>query len=316
MIKRKNRNYSKDGKRHPKKGQRPVTQGNQVIYETIQKLASVYPIAKLCKSLKVSRSTYYAWLKKPADVINAQQLHLYRRAKAIFEQSRNSLGYRELRKRLSNEGFTLSDYGTQKLMKTLSLVVTQRVAYKVTTKRKHSDAVSDNLLNQNFNPVAPNEVWAGDVTYLKTGEGWMYLAIVMDLYSRRIVGWHIDNRMTTDLVSKAMMTAYNLRQPSKGLVFHSDRGSQYTSKHYRKLLDSYGIRASMGDVGACWNNAVVERFFGSLKHDWLLKVPQPTREHMKNDVAAYMRYYNLDRLHTTNNDKSPVEYEKSFRKVS
>ena len=138
-------------------------------------------------------------------------------------------------------------------MTTLGLIVTQRIAYKVTTKRKHSDAVADNLLNQNFNSVAPNQVWAGDVTYLKTGEGWMYLAIVMDLYSRRIVGWHIDKRMTTDLVSKAMMKAYNLRQPSKGLVFHSDRGSQYTSKHYRKLLASYGIRASMGDVGACWD---------------------------------------------------------------
>jgi putative transposase len=127
----------------------------------------------------------------------------------IFKESRSSLGYRELRKRLCNEGFKVSDNGTQKLMNQLDLVVTQRVAYKVTTKRKHSDAVADNLLNQNFNPVASNQVWAGDVTYLKTGEGWMYLAIVMDLYSRRIVGWHIDKRMTTDLVGKAMMKAYN-----------------------------------------------------------------------------------------------------------
>lgn len=202
-------------------------------------------------------------------------------------------------------------------MAQLGLVVTQRVAYKVTTKRKHSDAVADNLLNQNFNPHAPNEVWAGDVTYLKTGEGWMYLAIVMDLYSRRIVGWHIDKRMTADLVSKALMKAYNLRQPEKGLVFHSDRGSQYTSKRYSRLLTSYGIRASMGDVGACWDNAVVERFFGSLKHDWVLKIAQPTRKQMKEDVIAYMRYYNLERLHTANGDLSPIEYEQnSLRKVS
>lgn len=266
--------------------------------------------------MNVSRSAYYAWLNKPVQVITAEQLHLYRTAKEIFKASRDSLGYRELRKRLCNEGFTISDYGTQKLMKKLDLVVAQRVAYKVTTKRKHSDAVADNLLNQNFNPVAPNQVWAGDITYLKTAEGWMYLAIVMDLYSRRIVGWHVDKRMTTDLVSKAMMKAYNLRQPSKGLVFHSDRGSQYTSKRYRKLLDSYGVRASMGDVGACWDNAVVERFFGSLKHDWLLKAPQPTREYMRKDVTAYMRYYNLERLHTANGDMSPINYEMSFRKVS
>jgi len=144
----------------------------------------------------------------------------------------------------------------------------------------------------------------------------MYLAIVMDLYSRRIVGWHIDKRMTTDLVSKAMIKAYNLRQPPNGLVFHSDRGSQYTSKQYRKLLTEYGIRASMGDVGACWDNAVVERFFGSLKHDWILKVAQPTREHMKNDVAAYMRYYNQERQHTANGNMSPINYENSLKKVS
>lgn len=166
--------------------------------------------------MRVSRSAYYAWLKRPAKIITIEQLNLYRKAKQLFKKSRNSLGYRELRKKLRREGFNVSDYGVQKLMTTLGLIVTQRIAYKVTTKRKHSDAVADNLLNQNFNPVAPNQVWAGDVTYLKTGEGWMYLAIVMDLYSRRIVGWHIDKRMTTDLVSKAMMKAYNLRQPSKG----------------------------------------------------------------------------------------------------
>ncbi|MEW6996037.1 IS3 family transposase [Colwelliaceae bacterium MEBiC 14330] len=300
-----------------KKASALLPQGNQVTFKTIKQLSSVFPVVKLCKVMKVSRSAYYAWLKRPAKIITAEQLNLYRKAKQLFDKSRNSLGYRELRKKLRSEGFHVSDYGVQKLMANLGLVVTQRVAYKVTTKRKHSDAVADNLLNQNFNPVAPNQVWAGDVTYLRTGEGWMYLAIVMDLYSRRIVGWHIDKRMTTDLVSKAMMKAYNLRQPRKGLVFHSDRGSQYTSKQYRQLLWSYGVRASMGDVGACWDNAVVERFFGSLKHDWLLKVPQPTREHMRNDVMAYMRYYNLERLHTANGDLSPVEYEQnSLRKVS
>ncbi|RZQ51300.1 hypothetical protein C1E23_20230, partial [Pseudoalteromonas phenolica] len=179
--------------------------GNQVKFKTVKKLSSVFPVSKLCKVMNVSRSAYYAWLKRPAKIITAEHLHMYRRAKVIFEQSRNSLGYRELKKRLCKEGFKVSEYGVKKLMAKLGLVVTQRVAYKVTTKRKHSDAVADNLLNQNFNPVDANQVWAGDVTYLRTGEGWMYLAIVMDLYSRRIVGWHIDKRMTTGSVSKAMM---------------------------------------------------------------------------------------------------------------
>lgn len=266
--------------------------------------------------MRVSPSAYYDWIQRPARIIDASELNLYRRMKQLFRASRESLGSRELSKKLREEGITISRERTRRLMKKLNLKVNQRVAYKVTTKRKHSHQVADDLLNQNFNPMGVNEVWAGDVTYLKTGEGWMYLAIVMDLYSRRIVGWHIDKRMTTDLVYRAMLKAINLRQPGKGLVFHSDRGSQYTSKRFRKLLKCFSIRASMGGVGACWDNAVVERFFGSLKHDWILKVHQSTRKQMKEDVAEYMKYYNRDRLHTSNGDMSPINYEKSRIKVS
>jgi len=266
--------------------------------------------------MQVSTSAYYLWKERPGPLISADDLHLHRRMKALFKQSRNSLGSREMMKKLREEGFQIGRYKVRNLMKRLNLKVTQRIAYKVTTTRNYRDDVADNLLNQNFNPVAPNQVWAGDITYLQTGEGWMYLAIVMDLYSRRIVDWYLSKRMTTDLISNAMIMAYNVRQPAKGLVFHSDRGSQYTSKCYRKLLDDYGVRASMGDVGACWDNAVVERFFGSLKHDWLFKIAQPTREHMKKDIAAYMKYYNLERLHTANADQSPINYENSLKKVS
>jgi putative transposase len=266
--------------------------------------------------MSVSKSGYYDWHKRPANVISLETLKLYRLVRQLFKQSRGSLGNREMVKKLRKEGYQVGRYLVRKIMHRLRLKATQRRAYKVTTQRKHSDAVADNLLNMNFNPVSANEVWAGDVTYLKTAEGWMYLAVVMDLYSRRIVGWHIDKRMTTDLVSKALMKAYNLRQPARGLVFHSDRGSQYTSKQFGRLLSNYGIRASMGDVGACWDNAVVERFFGSLKHDWIFNVAQPTREFMKQDVTAYMKYYNLERLHSANGDLSPVEFENSQLKVS
>ena len=151
--------------------------------------------------MKVSKSAYYDWCKRPGKLIDAQELRLRRRIKALFKASRSSLGSREMMKALRAEGFKIGRYRVRRLMSRLGLSVTQRVAYKVTTKRKHSDSVADNLLNQNFNPVGPNQIWAGD-------------------------------------------------------------------------------------VGACWYNAVVERFFGSLKHDWLFKVSQPTREHMKNDVAA------------------------------
>ncbi len=285
-------------------------------YRFIQEQSAHFPVRRLCGVMQVSSSAYYAWQQRPATLITAEELHLYRRAKALFAASRNSLGSRELMKTLREEGFEIGRERTRTLMRRLNLKVTQRVAYKATTVRKHGDAVADNLLNQNFNPQGSNQVWAGDITYLRTGEGWLYLAVVMDLYARRIVGWAVDKRMTQALVSRALIQAVNLRQPPKGLVFHSDRGSQYTSRHYRRVLANYGIRASMGSVGACWDNAVVERFFGSLKHDWLLKVSQPTRDFTKHDVAAYIRYYNHDRLHTANDSVSPVNYEMSEMKVS
>ena len=285
-------------------------------YRFIHQESTDYPVIVLCRVMGVSRSGYYQWRKRPAKLISADTLALYRRMKTLFSESRNSLGSRQMVKKLREEGIDIGRYKVRRLMKQLGLQVTQRVAYKVTTKRKYSDRVADNLLNQNFDPAGRNEVWAGDVTYLKTGEGWMYLAIVMDLYSRRIVGWQIQSRMTTDLVSRALIKAYNLRQPTAGLIFHSDRGSQYTSQRFQSLLASYGIRPSMGSVGACWDNAVVERFFGSLKHDWILKIHQPTREHMKKDVTAYMKYYNTQRLHTANGDLSPMQYENSLTNVS
>ncbi len=243
----------------------------------------------------VSCSAYYDWANRPLPTTNQKELLLIGRMKSLFKQSHSSLGSREMMKKPREEGFDIGRYRVRKLMERLGLVVTPRIAYKVTTKRKASDAVADNFLNQNFNPRGPNEAWASDVTYLKTGEGWMYLAVVMELYSRRIVGWHIDKRMTTSLVNRALIKAYNIRQLPRGVVFHSDRGSQYTSKRYRSLLEGYGIRASMGDVGACWDNAVVE-LFGSLK----------------KDVTAYMRYYNSERLHSPNGDLSPVAYESRY----
>lgn len=264
----------------------------------------------------MSRAAYYAWTRRPAKLISAEELMLYRRAKALFKQSRESLGSRQLAKKLREEGFSIGRYRTRTIMRKLHLVVKQRVAYKVTTKRKLSDAIADNLVSQQFNPERSDQIWAGDITYLRTREGWMYLAIVMDLYSRRIIGWALDKRMTVSLVERAMSMAINLRQPKSGLIFHSDRGSQYTSHRFARQLKKRKIRASKSGVGACWDNAVVERFFGSLKYEWLFNVIHLTRESIKLDVKAYIRYYNQDRLHTANGDLSPISFEMSKGKVS
>jgi len=234
----------------------------------------------------------------------------------LFKRSRGSLGSRQLSKKLRAAGFNIGRYRTRSIMRKLKLVVKQRQAYKVTTKRKHSDSVADNVLNQQFNPAQVNLVWAGDVTYLRTNQGWMYLAIVMDLYSRRIIGWAISPRMTVDLVERVLQMAINIRQPSSGLLFHSDRGSQYTSGRFSRLLSKHGITASMSSVGACLDNAVVERFFGSLKNEWLLNIVHLTRESMKIDVEEYIRYYNHERLHTTLGDLTPINYENLQSQVS
>ena len=197
------------------RGKSLLRERNEVKFDFIKAESRSYPVTVLCRVMQVSRSAYYDWCKRPTTIIDAETLHIHRRMKALFKRSRQSLGSREMMKKLREEGIDIGRYKVRKLMGKLGLKVKQRVAYKVTTKRNPSDAVAVNLLNQNFNPVGPNQVWAGDITYLKTGEGWMYLAIVMDLFSRRIVGWHIDKRMTTDLIIKAMMKAYNLRQPPK-----------------------------------------------------------------------------------------------------
>jgi len=185
--------------------------------------------------MKVGKSAFYCWRKRPKQTITAEDLHLNARMKKLFANSWESLGSREMAKKLNEEGIRIGRGKTRRRMKSLGLIVQQRRAYKVTTRRDERAGVADNLLNQNFNPVGINQVWAGDITYLKTTQGWMYLAVVMDLYSRRIVGWAIDKRMTTSLICEAIDRAVAIRQPSKGLVFHSDRGSHPLCHHTCRL---------------------------------------------------------------------------------
>jgi putative transposase len=287
-----------------------------VKYRFIAEQSQQCTVVPLCRVMRVSTSAYYAWLKRPARLISAETLQLYRRAKALFQQSRESLGSRGLSQALCKEGYAVGRYRARSLMKTLCLHVVQRQRYKVTTKSDHDHAIANNHLDQRFNPAQPNQVWSTDITYLRTAEGWLYLAIVMDLHSRRIVGWAMDRRMTQALITRSLMMAIALRKPEEGLLHHSDRGSQYTSKRYRKLLAQHGMISSMSGKGNCYDNAVVERFFGSLKHEWLATVRHATRETMKADVNNYIRYYNGTRLHSTLGYQTPIGYEKSQVKVS
>jgi transposase InsO family protein len=205
-----------------------------------------YPVTVLCDVMRVSRSGFYDYMdrfKNPKD--RPEKAALQRRIKEIFDQSRGSYGSRRVAKQLKDEGHQIGRYKVRRIMRQMGLRAKTPRRFKLTTDSRHSFPVAPNVLNRNFEVNAPNKVWTADITYLWTFEGWLYLAVVMDLYSRQIVGWAMDKRMKKQLVLDALAMAYWQRKPLKGLLHHSDRGSQYACHDYRQLLDSFGMEASM-----------------------------------------------------------------------
>ncbi len=280
-------------------------------YNFIKERQTEYAITMLCRVMQVGTSAYYTWRQKGAQVIDSHTWRLCQRMKALFVESRQSLGSRQMMKQLRKEGFEIGRYRTRKLMKQLGLVVRQKKRFVLTTDSKHRLSVAENVLARNFEPAQKNQVWTTDITYIWTLQGWIYLAVVIDLYSRRTIGWSLDRQMTTALVRRALMMAINLRNPPKGLMHHSDRGSQYASYAYRDLLSQHGMVCSMSRKGNCWDNAPTERFFSSLKREWLTGNVYMTRDAAVADVRSYIAYYNSRRLHTTVGDMTPIEFEKS-----
>lgn len=259
--------------------------------------------------MDVSPSAYYEWCGRGVEFIDHATWQLCHRMKALFNESRQSLGSRQLMKQLRKEGFEIGRYRVRMLMKKLGLVVKRKKRFVLTTDSDHTLPVAGNVLNRDFTPTMKNRVWTTDITYIWTLQGWVYLAVVIDLYSRRVVGWHLDRSMETALVNRALMMAINLRNPNKGLLHHSDRGSQYASHAYQKLLRQHSMVCSMSRKGNCWDNAPTERFFSSLKREWLTGNIYPTKESAVADVRAYIAYYNSRRLHTTLGDLTPIEFE-------
>ncbi len=286
-------------------------------YGFIRDHADDYPVNMLCRLLRVQRSAYYDWQAQPCKVIAQEELALRRRMKELFTASRCSLGSRMMMKNLNQEGFEIGRDRTRRLMKRLNLKVRQKRTYKMTTDSKHNLPVAENVLNREFSPSAANQAWASDITLVWTQQGWIYLAVVIDLYSRRVVGWSIDRRMKKALVIRALMMAVNLRKPPPGLVHHSDRGSQYASHDYQKLLKQHGMICSMSRKGNCWDNSPVERFLGSLKREWTGDRMYRTRQEAIADVREYVAvYYNSRRLHSTLGYTTPMDYENTLNKVS
>jgi putative transposase len=288
-----------------------------VKYGFIQKQACDYPVNLLCRLLDVQRSAWYDWRDRPNPVIAPEELAMRRRMKELFAASRGSLGSRMMMWNLRSEGFEIGRERVRRLMKRMNLQVKAKRRYKVTTDSKHALRVAENVLNREFLPQAPNQAWATDITFVWSQQGWVYLAVVIDLYSRRVIGWSIDRRMKKALVIRALMMAINLRNPPPGLIHHSDRGSQYASHAYQDLLRQHGMIGSMSRKGNCWDNSPVERFFSSLKREWTGDRLYRTREEAIADVREYVAvYYNSRRLHSTLGYTTPMDYEKNLNKVS
>lgn len=261
--------------------------------------------------MTIKRSSYYSWLKSSAKIHPAESFEIYRLAKEMFNASRESMGTRRISKRLKFAGFNVGRYKVRKIMHKLRLFVKFKRRFKNTTMSKHGLPVAKNILNREFNPSKANHSWGADITYIPTKQGFTYLSAVIDFYSRRVVGWHISENMKAESTAKALSMAINYRQPEAGLIHHSDRGVQYASKEYQSLLKQHGIIASMSRKGNCWDNAPIERFFGSLKREWINGEVYDTIDDARRDVREFVSvYYNAERSHSTLGYLTPMEFEK------
>jgi transposase InsO family protein len=276
----------------------------------IHSLRKAYPIAVMCALAEVSRSSYYAFARPRAQ--RSRPVQLLDAVHQIHDESRASYGSRRMALALQSQGHAVGRYRARTLMKEAQLVVRKRRTHRY-RKAEGEAHIASNLLDRKFEPGAINRVWAGDVTYVRSKQGWSYLAIVMDLHSRRIVGWAFDVQADTELVIQALQHAYRSRQPGAGLMFHSDQGCQYTSARFVDDLKNAGITQSMSRKANCWDNAVVERFFKSLKSEWIGEQEYESHEQAKSDIQDFVeRYYNYQRIHSAANNLPPVLYEASF----
>lgn len=273
----------------------------------------MFPVKKMCQIMQVSRSAFYDWLNRPQSKSEVEDEALKPKIMGIFIQSDRTYGHRRIKKKLRKKNVKCSNNRVRRLMKELHLVPVQTKKFKATTNSKHSLPVAPNLLKQDFSAQAPCQKWVGDITYIATGEGWLYLATVIDLFSRRVVGWAISDRMTKQLVINAINMAIMNEHPPKGLIFHSDRGSQYASYDFQDLLREHEILQSMSAKGDCYDNACAESFFATIKKELIHRRRFSTRSQATLAILQYIvSWYNPQRIHSALGDLSPMEFEREY----
>ena len=269
-----------------------------------------FALAEMCAVLGVSVSGYRAWKRggKP-DRRRLTDTQLLALIQAIHAELRGAYGSPRMVRELRARGFAASKARVERLMRENGIRARHKRRYKATTDSKHALPVAENVLDRNFTPTAPNQVWTADLTYLWTDEGWLYLAIVLDLFNREVVGWSLAPRMTADIVTDALTMAWFRRKPSAGLVHHSDRGSQYASRAFQDKLAEYGMTCSMSRRGNCWDNAPTESWFNSFKNERVHGNRYATRAKASADAFEYIEvFYNRKRRHSTLGYKSPVQF--------
>ena len=280
-------------------------------FQLIDVAKEEFPVQRLCKVLGVSQSGYFAWRRRPASSRQREDLVLLAHIRSAFALSNETYGSPRMTRELQESGLRVGRRRTARLMRENGLKARQKRRFKRTTDSHHPLPIAPNLLDQDFSAERPNEKWNADISYVWTGEGWLYLAVVLDLFARRVVGWAVSDRLHKELALEALRKALAIRRPGEGLTHHADRGSQYCSIEYQAELRKHNIRISMSGKGNCYDNSVVETFFKTLKSELVWRTVFQTRAEAREAIGRYIDgFYNPVRRHSTLDYVSPVQFER------
>lgn len=282
-------------------------------YARIEELRQHHPVAAMCRILEVSESGYHAWRQRPPSARQQENLRLETEIKAAHQRTRETYGPERLQSDLADHGIQASIYRIKRIRTKLGLHCKQKRKFKATTNSNHALPLAPNLLDRQFAVATPNRAWVTDITYVATDDGWLYLAGIKDLFNGELVGYAMSDRMTTALVSQALFRAVAAKRPAKGLIHHSDRGSQYCSHAYQRQLQQFGMLASMSRKGDCWDNAPMESFWGSLKNELVHHRRFATREQAKQEITEYIEiFYNRIRKQARLGYLSPAAFNQQY----
>lgn len=284
-------------------------------YRFINEHQDRMPVVQLCELFQVSRSAYYRWQQTGRSVREQRNQELLPLIQQIHRQSRRTYGSPRIWDALCKQGIRCGRHRIARLMRLHGIRAKTKRRFKVTTRSRSNQMTMPDLVQRHFSTGRPNQVWTSDITYIWTREGWAYLAVVLDLCSRMIVGWELSARLTASLVTSALERALAWRNPSKGLILHSDRGSQYASAELLELSKEHGIRLSMSRTGNCYDNAVTESFFHTFKTEHAFFTRFDTRQEARTSIFDYIEvFYNRQRMHSTINNLSPMQYEQQLNR--